>query len=66
MWNEMAHEAMKVCSRMKHTLTSGGECKRLNPMTPKCTPTLGIELVWEFQMFKALVEKENKHQMGPP
>ncbi len=34
-------------------------------MIPKCTPTLGIVLVWELQMFKALVGKEKKHQIGP-
>jgi hypothetical protein len=35
-------------------------------MIPKCTPTLGVTLVRELQMFKALVEEENKHQIGPP
>jgi hypothetical protein len=42
MWNARVHEDKKVCSNVKHIRTSGGECKRLNPMTPKCTPTLGI------------------------
>jgi hypothetical protein len=34
-------------------------------MTLKSTPTLGVALVRESQMFKTLVEKENKHQIGP-
>jgi hypothetical protein len=33
-------------------------------MTPKCTPTLGIALLRKLQMFKALVEKAQKHQIG--
>jgi len=33
-------------------------------MTPKCTPNLGITLVWESQIFIALVERINKHQFG--
>jgi len=51
---------------VKHTFTNGGECKRWSPMIPKCTPTLGVAFVQEFQMFRALVEKANKHQIGPP
>jgi hypothetical protein len=34
-------------------------------MILKCTPILGVALVRESQMFKALVEKLNKHQIGP-
>jgi hypothetical protein len=60
----MAHEAKKVCSRVKHIPTSGGECMRLNPMTPKSTPTLGGAFEQESQIFKTLVEKVNKHQIG--
>jgi hypothetical protein len=40
-----------------------GKVQEMEPMTPKCTPILGIAFVWEFQMFKTLVEKENKHQI---
>jgi len=54
-----AHEAKRVCSGVKQTLTSGGEFKRLNPMTPKRTPTLGVALVLESRMFTTLVEKVN-------
>jgi len=43
-----------------------GKCKRWSPMTPKCIPILGVALAWESPMFKALVEKKNKHQIGPP
>jgi hypothetical protein len=50
-----------VCLGVKHILTSGGKCKRLNSMTPKCIPILGVAFVQEFRIFKALVEKENKH-----
>jgi hypothetical protein len=52
---------------MKHIFTSGGG--RLQeiegPMTPKCTPTLGVALMRESWIFKTLVEKVNKHQIGP-
>jgi hypothetical protein len=34
-------------------------------MIPKCTPILEIALMQELQMFKALVEKATKHQIGP-
>jgi len=50
---------------VKHILTNGGECKKWNPMIPRCTPTLGVALVQESRMFKVLVEKANKHQIGP-
>jgi len=33
-------------------------------MIPKHIPTLGVALVRESQMFKALVEMANKHQIG--
>jgi hypothetical protein len=56
----------KVCLGVKHTLTNGGECKGWSPMIPKCTPTLGVALVWELWMFKALVEKEKEHQIKLP
>jgi hypothetical protein len=55
-----------MCLGVKHTLTNGGECKGWNPTTPKCTPTLGVALVWELEMFKALVGKANKDQIRPP
>jgi len=64
-WNAKAHEGKKVCLGVKHTFTNGGECKGWNLMTPKCTPTLGIALVQELQMFSALVRKANKHQIEP-
>jgi hypothetical protein len=54
-----------MCLGVKQTFTNGGECKRWNPMTLKCTPTLGITFVQDSWMFKTLVEKVNKHQIGP-
>jgi hypothetical protein len=54
-----------MCLGVKHTLTNGGECKGWNPMAPKCIPTLGVALVQELQMFKALFGKVNKHQIVP-
>jgi hypothetical protein len=42
-----------------------GRVQEMEPMIPKCLPILGITLMREFQMFKALVEKENKHQIEP-
>jgi len=65
-WRVRAHEASRMCSRVKHTFTSEGDYKRLNPMIPKCTPILGVALLQESRIFKALVEKTKKHQIGPP
>jgi hypothetical protein len=33
-------------------------------MTPKCTPILGDALVWELQMFRALVERKKDTKLG--
>jgi hypothetical protein len=51
---------------VKHTLTNGGECRGWSPMTPMCIPTLEVAFVRELRMFKTLVGKANKHQIGPP
>jgi hypothetical protein len=59
MWNARAHEAKRVCLSVKHIFTNGGDCKGWSPMTPKCTPTLGIAFLWELWMFKTLVGKAN-------
>jgi hypothetical protein len=64
-WNAKALEAKKVCLGMKHIFTSRGECKRLSPIIPKCTLTFGVTFVWESWIFKAFVERLNKHQIGP-
>jgi hypothetical protein len=55
-----------MCSKVKHTLTSGGKYKKLSPMAPKYAPTLGVAFMQESQIFRTLVEKENKHQIGRP
>ncbi len=55
-----------MCLGVKHTFTNGGECKGRNPITPKCIPTLGIALVQELQMFKALVGKGKKEPNWVP
>jgi hypothetical protein len=53
MWNAKAHEAKKMFLGVKHYIVkSGRKCKGLNPMTPKCTPTLGVALVWNFEYSK--------------
>ncbi len=66
MWNARAHEAKRVCSSVKHTFINGGENKRWSPLTPKCTPTLEVALVWEFQMLKAFSWKCKKNvKLGP-
>jgi hypothetical protein len=31
-----------MCSKVKHTCTNGGECKKLNSMTPKCILTFRV------------------------
>jgi hypothetical protein len=54
-----------MCLGVKHIITIRGKCKEWSPMTPKHTPILGVALVQELQMFRALVKKENKHQVGP-
>ncbi len=46
---------LRMCLGVKHILTNGGECKWWTPMTPKCTPILGIAFVRELWMFRALV-----------
>ncbi len=54
----------RMCLGVKHIFTNEGKCKGWNPMSPKCTPTLEIALVRELQMFRALVGRVNKHQIG--
>jgi hypothetical protein len=65
MWSARFDEAKKLCLGVKHTFTNGGECKGWSPMIPKRTPIFGVAPVWELQMFRALVGKANKHQIGP-
>ncbi len=65
MWSAKAHEAKRVCLRVKHTFTNGGECKRLSLMILKWIPTLGIALMRESQMFRTLIKKVKKYQMKP-
>jgi hypothetical protein len=55
----------KVCLSVKHILTNEGKCKGWILMIPECTPTLGVALMWELWMFRTLVEKLKKHQIGP-
>jgi hypothetical protein len=55
----------KMFLGVKHTFTSGWECKGWSPMTPKCTPTLGITLVHELWMFKILVGKSTSTKLSP-
>jgi len=65
MWNTKAHEAKRMCLGVKHTFTNGEECKGWSLMTPKCIFTLGIAFMRKSRMFRTLVGKENKHQIGP-
>jgi hypothetical protein len=56
-----------MCLGVKHTFTNGGKCKRWSPMIPKCNShTLGITLMQEYWMFRTLVAKQKKNQIGPP
>ncbi len=50
----------RVYLGVKHTFTNGGKCKGWSPMTPKCTPTLGVALVRELWMFKTLIGEAKK------
>ncbi len=54
-----------VCLGVKHTFTNGGICKGWNPMTPKCTPTLKVTLMWKLWMFRALVDRQTNAKLGP-
>jgi len=58
MWSARVHEAERMCLNVKHILTNEGECKGWNPMIPNA-------FVQKFQMFRTLVGKINKHQIGP-
>jgi len=51
---------------MKYTLRSGAECKRVNPMTPKVQSPYRNSCIHAGIYSKALVERVNKHQFGPP
>ncbi len=53
-----------MCSIVKHTFTSGENAK-MEPNNSQVHSTLGVALVQEFRMFRALVEKANKHQIKP-
>jgi len=55
---------LRVCLGVKHTFTNGRKCKEWSLMTPKCTPTLGVPLVWELRMLKALVGKQTNTKLG--
>jgi hypothetical protein len=63
-WSAKALEAKSVFGSETH-FHKWGKCKRLNPMASKCTPILGVAFVQESQIFKALVEREKKHQIEP-
>jgi len=56
---------LRVCLGVKHILANEGECKGWNLMTPKCTLILGVTLVWDLWMFRALVKKEKNVKLGP-
>jgi len=55
----------RMCLSVKHILTNGRECKGWNPMTPNCTPTLGIAFVRELQMFRTLIGNAKNTKLGP-
>jgi len=60
------HLKPRKCVWEWNTLSQvGEECKRLNLMAPKCTPTLKVVFLREPRIFKALVKKANKHQIKP-
>jgi len=56
---------LRICLGVKHTLTNGGKCKGWSPMIPKSALILGVVFAWKLQMFRVLVGKVNKHQIGP-
>jgi hypothetical protein len=56
----------RVCLGVKHTLTNGGKCKGWSVMTPKCTPILGVAIMWELRMFTTLVGKRKTNTKLAP
>jgi hypothetical protein len=54
---------LKMCLGVKH-FHEWGRIKEMEPNDSKCIPTLGNALVRELRMFKALIGKAKKHQIG--
>jgi hypothetical protein len=56
------HMRPRECVQEWNTLSQVGEnTRKWTLMIPKCIPILGIALMREFQIFRALIEKANKH-----
>jgi hypothetical protein len=53
-----------VCSRVKLILRSGGECKRLSPMTPKCTFILKLHLCKSLKCLEPSLRKKKSSKLG--
>jgi len=64
MWSARAHEAKKVCFGVKHTFTNGEEYKGWSPMTPKCTPNLGVACE-SHECSKPWLERKVSTKLGP-
>jgi hypothetical protein len=54
---------LKMCLGVKH-FHEWGRIKEMELNDSKCIPTLGNALVRELRMFKALIGKAKKHQIG--
>jgi hypothetical protein len=54
-----------MCLGVKHTFTMGENARDEAQWLPRAPPILGVTHVWELRMFKALVGKGKKYQIGP-
>jgi hypothetical protein len=57
--HEKASELQKHIMRLKHIFTSAKKCKGMNPNTFKWISTLGIVVLWLYQIFVTKVHIEN-------
>jgi hypothetical protein len=56
------HMRPRECVQEWNTLSQVGEnTRKCTLMIPKRTPMLGVAFMQEFQIFRTLIEKENKH-----
>jgi hypothetical protein len=54
-----------MCSNVKYIFINRRKFKRWSLMISKCTLTLNVTFMQKSQMFKTLVERINKPQIGP-
>jgi hypothetical protein len=65
MWIARAHEAKRMCLGVKQTFTNGGECKRWNPMTLKCTPLWKLHSCRSLECLEPWLKRQTNTKLGP-